>query len=334
MNKALLFSRFIRYDVLDQFIRSNSSSLILTQTPVDIYIDIQSVYKHVLSGELLSEDVKILSVNVLNLAAHYRHFFKSRYGINTRIFMVNSIQDTSKNIFEQINADNKDMFTIVEKIAPYFPLTYYIEKQKYNASAIIMNLIQTETLPKQFSALVISNDIYAYQIPAYVPTAFLIRPSTNTKFITAGNVIDCMYPRKGSTIISDLSPALLPVIMAYHKCPELGMEMLNNFKKTISIIRDKISRNQILNGYNSPIVFKNESEDIFRRIYLSDLMTIAKTYANSYESLVNNWKIYKLCDYNVLINILDSKFNTDAENLFNYLFLLDIDQQFFQCMNS
>ena len=59
MNKALLFSRFIRYDVLDQFIRSNSSSLILTQTPVDIYIDIQSVYKHVLSGELLSEDVKI-----------------------------------------------------------------------------------------------------------------------------------------------------------------------------------------------------------------------------------------------------------------------------------
>ena len=32
--------------------------------------------------------------------------------------------DTSKNIFEQINADNKDMFTIVEKIAPYFPLTY------------------------------------------------------------------------------------------------------------------------------------------------------------------------------------------------------------------
>ena len=110
--------------------------------------------------------------------------------------------------------------------------------------------------------------------------------------------------------------------------------MLNNFKKTISIIRDKISKNQILNGYNSPIVFKNEPEDIFKRIYLSDLMTITKTYANSYESLVNNWKTYKLCDYNVLINILDSKFNTDVENLFNYLFLLDIDQQFFQCMNS
>lgn len=331
MNKALLFSRFTRYDVLDKFIRSNSSSLILTQKPVDVYIDIQSVYKHVLSGELLSEDIKVMSVSVLNLAAHYRHFFKSRYNINTRIFMINSIQDTSKNIFEQINSDNKDMFTIVKKISPYFPLVYYIEKQKYNASAVIMSLIQTETLPKQSAALIISNDIYGYQIPAYIPTAFLIRPSTNTKFITSGNVIDCMYPRKGSTITSDLSPALLPVIMAYHKCPELGMEMLNNFKTTISIIRGKISKKQILNGYNSPIMFKNE-EDIFRRIYLSDLITITKAYTNSYESLVNNWKTSKLCDYNVLANIIDNKFNIDENNLLNYLFLLDVDDQFFQYM--
>lgn len=333
MNKALLFSRFIRYDVLDNFIRSNSSSMVLTQTPVDIYIDIQSVYKHVLSEELLSEDVKVLSINILNLAAHYRHFFKSRYGVNTRIFMVNSVQNTSKNIFEQVNASNRDMFTIVKKITPYFPLTYYIDKQNYSASAIIMNLLQTETLPKKFASLVVSNDIYGYQIPAYVPNTFLIRPSTNTKFITINNVIDSMYPRKGSTVTSDLNPGLLPVIMAYHKCPELGMEMLNNFKTTISIIRDKISKNQILNGYNSPIMFKNESEDIFRRVYLSDLMTLTKAYSNSYETLVNNWKIYKACDYNALINILDTKINTDVDNLFNYLFLLDIDQQFFQMYN-
>lgn len=334
MNRALLFSRFIKYDILDNFIKSNQSSMILTQTPVDIYIDIQSIYKPVLTGEFIPEDNKVLSINVLNLAGHYRHFFKSRYGVNTRIFIVNS---KPNDIFQLVNKtdDQDDIFTIVKKIAPYFPLTYYIKKDNYSASAIIMNTIQTETIPKNASVLVISNDIYSYQIPALIPNAFLIRPSSNTKFVIFNNVIDIMYPRKSSsTVVSDLNPALLPVIMAYHKCPELGMEMLNNFKKTISIIREKISKNQILNGYNSPVVFNKESEEIFKRICLSDLITATKRYANSYESLVNNWKIHKVCDYNVLANILDRKFNTDENNLLNYLFLLDVDQQFCQYMNT
>lgn len=330
MNRALLFSKFVKYDILDQFIRMNSSAILLTQRPVDIYIDVQSVYKRVLSEEFLANDVKVLSVNIINLAAHYRHYFKSRYGIDTRIYIINSTRNIVRNIFEQVNSTNKDMFTIVKKVVPYFPLVYYIEKQRYNASAIIMSMIQTESIPNQFASLVISNDIYSYQIPAYVPSAFLIRPSTNTKFITIHNVIDTMYPRKGSNVTSDLNPALLPVIMAYHKCPELGMEMLNNFKTTIQIIRDKIFKNQILNGYNSPIMFKNEDEQIFNRICNSDLMCMTKEYTNSFEVLTRDWDIYRVCDYTNLANILDKLFNTDTENILNYLFMFDIDQNFFQ----
>jgi hypothetical protein len=140
-------------------------------------------------------------------------------------------------------------------------------------------------------------------------------------------VISTIYSRNTSVVTSDLSPALLPVIMAYHKCPELGMEMLNNFKSTIGIVRNKIITNQILNNYNSPVMFKNEP-DIYKRLCMCDLMTAARSYNNSYESLLNNWKIYKPIDINVLANTLDSKFNIDEENLFNYLFLLEVDMTF------
>ena len=330
MNKALLFSKFIKYDILDQLMVNTKSATMLLYKPVDIYIDIQSVYKRVLSETLLNTDVKVLSVNILNLAGHYRHYF-SRRGINNRVYLVNGLNNNNT-IVSKLNAENKHLFAIVQKLVQYFPLVYYIEKD-YNSSAIIMGLIQSETIPYSHNSFIISNDVYSYQIPALVPSAFLLRPSTNTKLITTNTVIDSMYPRKGSIVTSDLSSALLPVIMAYHKCPELGMQMLNNFKTTINIIRDKIANNKILNNYNSPIMFKNESEEILNRLYLSDLMSITRTYINSYEALINSWKVYKPYDVSVLANALDNLFNTDEENILNYIFLLEVDKQFVMQMS-
>lgn len=330
MNKALLFSKFIKYDILDQLMVNTKSATMLLYKPVDIYIDIQSVYKRVLSETLLNTDVKVLSVNILNLAGHYRHYF-SRRGINNRVYLVNGLNNNNT-IVSKLNAENKHLFAIVQKLVQYFPLVYYIEKD-YNSSAIIMGLIQSETIPHSHNSFIISNDVYSYQIPALVPSAFLLRPSTNTKLITTNTAIDSMYPRKGSIVTSDLSSALLPVIMAYHKCPELGMQMLNNFKTTINIIRDKIANNKILNNYNSPIMFKNESEEILNRLYLSDLMSITRTYINSYEALINSWKVYKPYDISVLANALDNLFNTDEENILNYIFLLEVDKQFVMQMS-
>lgn len=326
MNKALMFQKFVKYNILDQFVNGHSGS-VLKRTPVDIFIDIQSVYKRILSETLLINDVKVLSVNILNLAGHYRHFFKSRYNVNTRIYIVNAFA-ASENIFEQLNAMNSDMFTIVKKIAPYFPEVYYIERSNHysKASSVIFSLIKSESIPMNHSSIVISNDVYSYQIPAFIPSSFVIRPSINTKFITFTNVIDMMYPRKGSTVTSDLNPGLLPLIMAHHKCSELGMTMIDNFKNTIKLIREMINKGQILNGYNSPVVLKLiESEDIFKRICICDLIFNTTMYENSYEALVNNWTVHKQCDYNSLANILDKAFNVDEENILNYLFLLEVD---------
>ncbi len=325
MNKALLFSKFIKYDILDQLMTNTKSATMLLYKPVDIYIDIQSIYKRVLSETLFNTDVKVLSVNILNLAGHYRHYF-SRRGINNRVYLVNGLNNNNT-IVSKLNAENKHLFAIVQKLVQYFPLVYYIEKD-YNGSAIIMGLIQSETTPHNYNSFIISNDVYSYQIPALIPSTFLLRQSTNAKLVTSNTVIDSMYPRKGSIVTSDLSSALLPVIMAYHKCPELGMQMINNFKTTINIIRDKIANNKILNNYNSPIMFKNESEEILNRLYLSDLMSITRTYVNSYEALINSWKVYKPYDISVLANALDNLFNKDEENILNYIFLLEIDKQF------
>lgn len=325
MNKAILFSKFIRYDYLDTLIRNTQSASVILKYPMDLYIDVQSVYKMALSENLMANDIKVISINILNLAAHYRHYFKSRFKIDVNVYIVNSISSLNKNIFEEVNSNNKDMFSILKILTPYFPLIYYIEKEGYNASAIILSMINKYTIPFNRVGLVVSNDIFSYQIPTLVPRdrVFVLKPSSKPKFISANNTIDYMFPRKSTNIItSDLSPALLPVIMAYHKCPELGMTLINNFKTSINIIREKINNGQILNNYNSPIIFQNEPI-IYTRLCICDLMTITNIYNNSYASMVDDWKVEKQCNFRDLASILDHNFNTDQDNILNYVFLLE-----------
>ena len=76
-------------------------------------------------------------------------------------------------------------------------------------------------------------------------------------------------------------------------------------------------------------MFKNEPKEIIDRLYLSDLIIISRVYDKSYESLVNNWRIYKPYSINVLANALDNLFNRDTENIFNYMFLLEVNEDFF-----
>lgn len=326
MNKAVLFSKFIKYDCLDSLIKSTPYAKFIFNSALDLYIDVQSVYKLALSENLLPNDVKVISINILNLAAHYRHYFKSRFKIqDINVYIVNSISSVNKNIFEEVNNKNKDMFAILKILTPYFPKVYYIEQEEYNASAIVLSMINKYTIPGNRFGLVISNDVFSYQIPTLVPMnrVFVLKPSTTPKFISGNNVIDYMFPRKSSnTITSDLSPALLPVIIAYHKCPELGITMINNFKTTLNIIRDMINKGLILNNYNSPIIFQNEPL-IYTRLLMCDLMTITNIYNNSYVSMMEDWKIEKQCNFRDLASILDKNFNVDQDNILNYVFLLE-----------
>ena len=80
INRAILYSKFIRYDELANMMRQVPSTMELGKGGIEIcniYIDIQSIYKDVLTNEILPEDNKTIAINILNMAAHYRHFFRN-----------------------------------------------------------------------------------------------------------------------------------------------------------------------------------------------------------------------------------------------------------------
>lgn len=325
LNKAEIYSKFVQYELMDVLLEQckTTYSNLKSGVPVDIYIDITTVFKHVLAYQIESKtDINNLSISVLNMAGHYRHYFAKK-GIPSRVYLISSTMELST----VYNSNGLDIFGLINTVCKYFPLTYYISKSS-NASAVILSMLQTETVPNNHKALVISNDIYAYQIPAFIPQVTLLRTtSKNPKFISYPFVMDSMFPKKGN-VSSVLQPQIIPVIMAYNKCPELGLTLLNDFKKTIKIVTDLINKSKIINGYNSPSVFSTISPDIMERVSICDLYTKMLVYNNSYEALLSTWRTKKFVDPITLASILDTKINIDPDNLLNYVYIGEVDTNF------
>lgn len=319
-----MFSKFIKYDILNSMICSNPSTKDMVGHPLSIYIDVMSVYNDLLTTEFVANDTKTIAINVLNMAAHYRHFFRNLLKMPVRVFLVNSKNnyDLTGNICRDYNyKSTKDIFNLIDVLCRYFPDIYYIYREEANATAIIYCLIKENN---QDSSFVISNDIYSYQLPALIQRTYLLRVSAKSKkLLTYNTVVDGQF--KNTTQFT-LSPKLIPLLMAFNKCDAIGLKLLFPYKTAINHIKMLVDKGMICNGYNMPSLLIEEKLKVFGltgRWTLSDLTTQAISYMTSPSILDDTWKIKKACDLNELASALDSKFNNDPDNILNYIFLLE-----------
>lgn len=324
LNRAILYNKFVKYDILKQMLNENPSTKDMVGHKLDIFIDIQSVYKDILSMEFMPEDTKTIAVNVLNMAAHYRHFFRNLLKTQVRVFLVNSRENLIGNICELQNMKtNKETFKLLEVLCKYLPDIYYIYRENINASSIIQYIISPSY--NTASSLVISNDVYAYQLPALNIRCYMLRLGIKHKyFVTNYNAIDMLF--NNTTQSSDLNSSLIPVIMAFNKCKELNIPLLYSYKKALNAVRELIAKGYLFQGYNTPYPKFDELVGISglaARWSICDLTTKAIAYTNSFDVLDETWMIKKNCDLTELAASLDTKFNSDPDNILNYIYLLE-----------
>ena len=325
-NAKFIYSKFIRYDVLDQMLPPSLINSIRNGIKlVDLYIDIRSIFKYILSTELIQP--KMMSVSILNAAAHYRHYFRKKFNKPVRVFLVDSQNDATGSLFTMINNVNmsySDEF--IETMCRYFPDIYYIKKINFNASSIILTTMRKYANPNNTISIVLSNDIYSYQFPVLNPNTFTIKiGQTKFKIVTQYNAIYEWNPRVTPTIAFNQS--LLPFIMALNKCPELSMPCLANLRIVINRLRTLIANGVILNNYNTPnsiLVQKGYiSEQEYDRWRLADLNTQADMYAHSMQCLDDSWLTKKSCDFAVLASTIDQNINCNPDCILNYVYLIE-----------
>ena len=100
--EQLLFSNYIKYDRLKTLI--NESFKGSDATEINVVIDMYSICKSLYRNNIEIGDIgSILTSSVINMIAHYRHFFRTYYGTDSKFYIINSINCPMKNISSYIN---------------------------------------------------------------------------------------------------------------------------------------------------------------------------------------------------------------------------------------
>lgn len=270
--EALLYSYYIKYDKLEEltnqaFAGSDSDRL---NVFIDFYQMLRSLYDRPLTGEY-----NIYTSAVLNLAAHIRAFYESRYQTSTKIYIVFSTNTTpvipigtpewNDTAISAFNPQRDKMIgwniKMLRMLCPYFPDVYIIEGTVDPTIMIYNRIIKNHQEGNKDPSIIITKDIFAWQIPTCVSETYVFRPrktrAGDTSFCVGSNNVYYTYRTevtKGKFAVEQfLRPEMYSLFLALTSYKRKGLSAYFTPSAAVKLIQDMISNNQILPGYNYPL---------------------------------------------------------------------------------
>lgn len=161
---------------------------------VDIYIDLNSYMKPLWYSfnTITYKNINVLTANIINCCAHYRNYFWTRHYTKTNFYLVlgSNCPDTKP---PEYNAHYKErvntaaiagwQFPMIEFtkkalgfLCKYLPQIYFIDGENFETGGVIYTLIERHPERNAIPKVVLSRDAYCYQLVAYCPNTFLLRP--------------------------------------------------------------------------------------------------------------------------------------------------------------
>lgn len=271
--EAIIYSYYIKYEELwklsEQVFASSNSDVL------DIYIDFYGMIRSFYNRSLTGVENMYTSM-VLNLAAHLRHFYMSRYRVRTNIYIVfttNSINITLTKVPEWNMTDTVNVMMspqrdkvigwnreMLKLLCPYFHNVYYLEGT-VDPALMIYNRIMRNRQKANCPVMILTKDTFAWQIPSLLPEVAVFRPrkthTGDTSFaVNQYNVIEQWRRHVKKTelfVESFLHPSMLSLYIAMTSYRERGLKSYYSPKDTLTIINRLLSEGKIKNGYNYPL---------------------------------------------------------------------------------
>lgn len=304
-----LNSKKIRYEYLEILFSKYKNSF-KPENTINIFIDLPSMVKQLynpenikgISGIINKKEKYFIASNLLNMIAHYRHFFASRLQCYTNIaFIYNSKIDTtiqkinpnykktyyekrflfSNPIFSDLNCLLRDNYKIIKIMIDYLPHCYFLDSLSMDSSCIFPFIIEQDEFKDNLN-IIISNDKLLYQ-NTLVGETLILQPKGDKSNIITSNYIFNDLVGKNKTIEKNPNYLLIN--------PEniLLIESLINHKNNDTIgIRNY--------GYMKALEFLNKNNIDLNKITISlDIVDVLFKELLSEEELLivkDNFKIY------------------------------------------
>lgn len=311
--EEILYSGYTKYDRLNNIFPDLPRGSFL-----DVYIDMTSFIKQLYKQDVLINNYKIITSSIINMCAHYRQFFSNRE-IDSTFYIIYSKNNSEINKkfysdyngkmdyvykmntqIESVIMDNIDLLKI---LCPYLPDIHFVESPLgYETGAIMLDIMDKVNLSNDRFNMVITKDIYNYQLAAFNNT-FILRPLKALKegdqsyIVYSDILLDAIYAgRKLQLRNNFLNYGLASLILALSNVPERNIKSLLNINTTISILEDAVNNYKISNEYNYHImnlwdglknyepIYKIGQSVFENRFKAVDLKFQSMVYSNTLES--------------------------------------------------
>lgn len=260
----------IKYDIMKGLVNAHFED----GKKISIFINLDSILNTLYAPNIedaiksyQNYDNMILSSELINVVAHYRHFFWSYYKVPSKIYLYqmntqpvyNSdlINNYAKSQIKK-NTDNgrfvANNMRLVMILAAYIQKVYCIPCDGLEPS-LIPYYIMKKTKDDDNLNLVITKDPYDYQLVNFKNTHILRLKYDDSYIVNKYNLYDTLLKKVKYRPKIDLSTELYSLIMAFGGITTRdiksfkGHGMVNTMKK----LEKLINKNKIANMYNSNI---------------------------------------------------------------------------------
>ena len=190
----MLFQNYITYDRLYAMSSKALYGERVERGEINLFLDLNSFTKRIWYAfppyEYKNQNVLVASI--INACGHYRQYFWTRHMCKTNIYLVWGwnmnpyipYNNYNAHFHGAVSADmqmggsiHKMVDSTIEQlkfICPYLPQVYFVDGGMNEVSVVIYNLVRDNE--KNIPNIVLSKDVYAYQLVASLPSTFVYRP--------------------------------------------------------------------------------------------------------------------------------------------------------------
>lgn len=305
---GILLSYYIRYETLSKIVYSDFTvEKRKFFNTVYIFIDVSEMIQNVLEVDKeLYNNGSMLTAAIINIAAHYRGYFRTRYNCHTKIWLicyeVPQYKDGTK-AAEYVN----QQLEMIKILCAYINDVYYIRTNELFYVAAYSMIVNTRISAPIY---VITKNKLAYQLVCFNNNTSILRPKKymgedrsyrvqyNNVYDECFNTIDSVQTKKR---LRSLSPMLLSLVLCISSATKYAKAVVYT-STAVKTIQSAIAENKILDGYNSDLqrvysalssilADKMSAGEFIEKFQSFDLIYLYSMYINKPSSLDETWNI-------------------------------------------
>lgn len=329
---SAMYSYYVRYNELTQLI--NREFYNSNATNVNLFVDVHGMLVDLKKNKVTINQYAFIA-GLINLAAHYRQFFKTRYSCTTKIWFINALDNVIPRFYYKNFDHNTDVDmidnNIMKQLCNYIPDVMYVTC-RVDCATMAIKITEDEKLIDP--CILITKDWFEFQICSY-GNFYVLRPKKfkgqdNSYLVNRQTAVGYLPVAlcNNSEVLTGIDAFALPVLLSLWGVPSRKISYKYRMPKPVTLLLNYMKKYKYGYPWDTEAFFTRLSEvngdsihkDIFELVNRFKAIDVVYFQSVAYKSLPD----YKT-DYTGMVNLYDPRGMQEINEKYFKSYPLDLE---------